>query len=135
MNKKDKQEKNGSTVELFSKIKNQILLLMKKEIALVKAELKADVKKEINTVKGLILSAVLALLAISMLLVTVIILLGALIPLWLSALIVSVTLLLLAALTGYFSYNKRLKAPLIRTRKTIHTDIAITKGKIHGSKA
>jgi len=81
--------------------------LIKDEIALAKAELRSDLKAELGMVKGLAVSALIALCVLNLLLVAVVLALAHVMPGWGAAL----------------AWRKRVVTPLERTRRTLRNDM------------
>jgi len=113
--------------ELITEIREQVSLLVKKEIDLAKVELKADLKAEALMAGGFLLAATFGFLTISMLCVTAILAIAIVLPGWAAGLIVSGFLLLLSLLAALIGWGSRVKAPLVRTREVIRSDISMTK--------
>lgn len=119
-----------SLTQILKEIRVKSLKLLRKEIDLVKTELKADIKSEIFMVGGMGIAAVLIFLSISMLLVTLILALSEVLPSWAAGLIVSAVLLLTAAIVAFISWKKRVKNPLRRTREVLETDLKMKRGSL-----
>jgi hypothetical protein len=123
----EKVASNLSTAELVKEISGQVGQLAKKQIELVKAELKSDLKTEAVAFGGMGLGALAALAGINLLLVTVILALAEVMPGWGAGLIVSGAVLLFAAISAAFGWSKRVKSPLSRTRGALQEDVRIVK--------
>jgi uncharacterized membrane protein YqjE len=104
--------------------------LARAEVALAKAELRADLKTEGQMVAGLGLSALAAMLGFNGLVVTVILVLARFTAPWLAALIVAMTLLVVGALIGVAAWRKRVRDPLKHTRETLSDDVKWTKERL-----
>jgi hypothetical protein len=113
--------------QLVGEITGEVTLLAKKQIALVKAELKADLKAEAKMVGGLSLAAITALVAINMLFVTAILALAQVMPAWGAGLVVAGALLGFAAIFALVGWQKRVRAPLAKTRETWKEDMEWTR--------
>lgn len=113
--------------QLVGEITGEVTLLAKKQIELVKAELKADLKTEMKMVGGLSLAALTALAAINMLFVTVILALAQVMPAWGAGLVVAGALLGVAAIFALVGWQKRVRAPLAKTRETLKEDVEWTR--------
>jgi hypothetical protein len=116
-----------SIMELITEIRDQVSLLVKKEIDLVKVELKADLKAEALMAGWFFLAVILGFLAISMLCVAAILAIAIVLPGWVAGLIMGGFLLLLSLLAALIGWGCRMKAPLVRTREVIRSDISMTK--------
>jgi hypothetical protein len=97
--------------------------LVKDEIALAKAELRADLKAELAMVKGLAVSALIALCVLNLLLVAVVLALAHVMPGWGAALVVGLVLTALASIIAAVAWRKRVVTPLERTRRTLRDDL------------
>ena len=115
---------------LITEITGKARLLAKKEIELAKAEIRADVKSELQTAKALGIAAVAALLGVNALLVAVILALATAIPGWAAALIVGGVILGVAAVLGYIGWRRHVKNPLASTRRTLRKDIQWLKERL-----
>ena len=113
--------------QLVGEITGEVTLLAKKQIALVKAELKADLKSEAKMVGGLSLAAITALVAINMFFVTAILALAQVMPAWGAGLVVAGALLGFAAIFALVGWQKRVRAPLAKTRETLKEDVEWTR--------
>jgi uncharacterized membrane protein YqjE len=116
-----------SISELITEIREQVSLLVKKEVDLAKAELKADLKAEALMAGGFLLAAIFGFLTVSMLCVTAILAIAIVLPGWAAGLIVSGFLLLMSLIAALIGWGSRVKAPLVRTREAIRSDISMTK--------
>jgi uncharacterized membrane protein YqjE len=119
-----------STAELVKEITAEVGQLVKKQVELAKAEVKADVRSEAMMAGGLGIGAVLGLLTISMLFVTVVLALARVMPGWLAGLIVSGFLLGLALIAALIGWSKRVRQPLARTRQSLKEDVRWTKERL-----
>jgi len=97
--------------------------LVKDEIALAKAELRSDLKAELGMIKGLAVSALIALCVLNLLLVAVVLALANVMPGWGAALVVGLVLTAGAGIIAALSWRKRVVTPLERTRRTLRNDV------------
>jgi hypothetical protein len=97
--------------------------LVKDEVALAKAELRADLKAELGMVKGLAVSALIALCVLNLLLVAVVLALAHVMPGWGAALVVGLALAAAASVIAGLAWRKRVITPLERTRRTLRDDL------------
>ena len=110
-----------STSELVVETTREALTLIRSEIELAKAELKADLASEISAIKGLGLAVLGALAALNLLLVSGALGLATLMPAWAAGLVVAGLVALVAVVAGLVGW-KHIKAPLARTRKSLQED-------------
>jgi len=95
-----------STPELVREVTAHVGLLAKKQIELAKAELRADLHREIAMVSGLGIGALAGILTVSMLFVTLVLALSTKMPGWLAGLLVwTAKLLGGAALLGIWEVS------------------------------
>jgi uncharacterized membrane protein YqjE len=119
-----------STGALIKEITSEVSLLAKRQVELAKIELRADLKHEVGMVTGLGVGAVAALMTVNLLLVTAVFALALVIPGWTAGLIVSAFTLVVALAAGVIGWNKRVRSPLTRTRRTIKEDVQWTKERL-----
>ncbi|MEP6651755.1 MAG: phage holin family protein [Myxococcales bacterium] len=125
-----RQARDLSTVELVKEITAEVGLLAQKQIELAKAELKADLRAEAATVGGLGVAALAALATVNLLLVTLVLALAQTMRPWLAGLLVSALTLVVAGIVALISWNKRVRSPLERTRRTVKEDVQFTKERM-----
>lgn len=118
---------NLSIKELFREIRQQVKLLIKKEISLAQTELKADLKSELFMAIGFVIAGVSAFIALILLLVSSVFALSTVIPGWLAGLIVSGVFFIISMLSFFISRKKRVKSPLVRTKEVLQSDIRLAK--------
>ena len=111
-----------STLELVRRLLQTGSLLLKKEVELARAELKADLQAQLVMAKRLAVAAVLALLGINLLLVAVVFALAHVMPAWLAALALGGLLLVVGGIIGLVAW-RGLRAPLAATRKHVKEDL------------
>jgi uncharacterized membrane protein YqjE len=119
-----------STGELIGEVMNQVSALVKAQIELATAEIRADVSAEIGAAKGLGVAALAGIAALNLLLVTVVLALALVMPAWLAGLIVTVALALTAVVAGAAGWRKRVRNPVRRTRQQLQEDVEWTKEKM-----
>jgi hypothetical protein len=112
-----------STGDLLREITSKASLLALKEVELARAELKEHVDSQLAMAKSLAIAAVFGLAAFVLLLVAGVFALTQFFEGWLAALIVAGACLLVAGLTGWLGWRKRLTRPLARTRRTLKEDL------------
>jgi hypothetical protein len=115
---------------LISEITGKASLLVKKEIELAKAEIRADLNAQLGMVKALGIAALAALSGLNMMLVAGVLALGLTVPSWLAALIVGGTLLVVAATLGYIGWKRMVTNPLALTRQTLKEDVQWVKERL-----
>ena len=116
-----------STAQLLKEIAAQGSLLVKKQIALAKTELKSDARTEAKVAGGLGLAAVGAIITVTLLLVTVAFALALVLPAWAAGLIVSGIVAAFVAILAGVSWSRRVRKPLQRSRDELKQDVRFTK--------
>ena len=119
-----------STRELIGEITGTAAQLARKEVALARAEIRADFQSEIAMAKSLAVGAAAALLGLNLLLVAVVLALAPWIAPWLSALIGGAVLLVVGTIVGYVGWSRRVSSPLALTRKTLKEDVQWAKERL-----
>ena len=105
-----------STRQLLSQLIETGSLLVAKEVELARAEMKADVKRELSMVTMLLVAAVFALTVWM--------------PGWLAALVVAAVLLVIGGVLALVGWQQRVSAPLAVTRKTVKEDVQWAKERL-----
>lgn len=120
------------TRELVSELAKKGRLLARKEVELAKAEVKADVRREIRTAGGLGVAGLCALFTVQLLLVAVVLALmeGGVLPGWAAALVVAAVVLAVGAAAGLWGWAKRVRAPLDTTRRSLKEDVRWAKDQL-----
>jgi Putative Actinobacterial Holin-X, holin superfamily III len=115
---------------LIGEITAKASLLVRKEIDLAKAELRADLQAQLATAKAFAVAAVAALLGLSVLLVAGVLALAIIIPGWAAALIVGGLVLAIAAVLGYVGWRRLVTSPMAVTRQTLKEDLRWVKERL-----
>jgi Putative Actinobacterial Holin-X, holin superfamily III len=118
------------TGELVKQIGHQADVLVKKQIELAKAELKHDLKAEATAFGGLGVSAVLAIITVTLLLVTGALALALVLPAWGAGLVVTGVMTAATLTVALVSWKKRVSTPLSRTRQTLRDDVRWAKERL-----
>jgi len=116
-----------STLQLLRAIASQGGLLVKKQIALAKTELKSDARTEAKVAGGLGIAAVGAIITVTLLLVTVAFALALVLPAWAAGLIVTGVVAVFVGVLAGVSWSRRIRQPLQRSRDELKQDIRFTK--------
>ncbi len=131
------ETKRLSTTELVGLIAGRATLLAEKQVELVKAEVRANLRAEIRMAIGLATTAVCAIAALAVLVVA-----GAFaiveagwLPGWLAALVLAVALLLVGAVAGLVGWSKRVTSPLATTRATLKANLEWAKERLAGGRS
>lgn len=121
---------NLSLPELMGEIRDQVTLLVRKQLELAKTELRTDIRAEAVMAGGLGAAALFGLLTLAMLFVTAAFALALVMPAWAAGLIVSGFLLVLTGAAALFGWSRRVRNPLRRTRETLKEDVRWTKQRL-----
>lgn len=119
-----------STRDLISEITTKASLLVKKEVELARAEIRADFRSELAMVKALAVALVAALVGLNMLVVAGVLALAAIIPGWAAGLLVGGGVLAIAAVVGYIGWTRRVTTPLPLTRQSLKEDMQWVKERV-----
>jgi uncharacterized membrane protein YqjE len=118
------------TGDLVKQIGHHADVLVKTQIELAKAELKQDLKREATAFGGLGVSAVLAIITITLLLVSGALALSLVLPAWGAGLVVTGLLLAATLIVALISWKRRVSTPMARTRETLRDDVRWVKERL-----
>jgi hypothetical protein len=121
---------NMTNRELIGHITQNAVQLAKREVDLAKAELKADLKKEVGMAKGLGVAGLCALWAVSLMLMACALALGNVMAEWAAALVVAGGVLLVGSVAGFVGWGKRVQKPLETTLRTLKQDAQWAKERL-----
>src|SRR5262245_53840072 len=119
-----------STRQLLMQLIETVSLLVRKEVELARAEIRADVKAELSMVALLVAGGVVAVFGVNMLLVAAVFALTVWMPGWLAALAVAVLLLVIGGVIGLVGWQRRVSVPLAVTRKVMKEDVQWAKERL-----
>jgi uncharacterized membrane protein YqjE len=113
------------TKDLVTEAGRKASLLVKKEIELAKAELRANVRSEIKMASGLGVAGICALLGLELILVALAfgLMEAGVLPGWAAALLIAAVVLAIGAGAGLWGWAKRVRAPLDTTRRSLKEDV------------
>jgi hypothetical protein len=116
--------RNGgpSTRALVNEIGGQLVELAQKEVELARAELASDVRSGRSAAVSIAIGSVVALMGATMLPVAAALALALVMPGWLAALVVAAVVLTIGIVTALVGWNRRPRAPLTLTRKSLKED-------------
>jgi hypothetical protein len=109
--------------ELLQEIRGEGTHLVRKEIELVRLELREDLRTEAIAVGCLSAAVAGGVIGGVLVLVTIILALTHVLPAWGAALIVSGAVLLTSAVVASIGWSHRVRAPLERTREVLKGDL------------
>lgn len=119
-----------SNRQLIGQVVHSAAQLAKKEIELAKSELRADLKAEVATAKGLGVAGLCVIWAVGLMLVACAFALATVMPGWAAALIVAAAVLAVGTVVGLVGWNKRVRTPLEATRRTLKEDVLWAKERL-----
>jgi uncharacterized membrane protein YqjE len=119
-----------SNRELLGEITGTASMLVRKEIELAKAELRADFKAQLSMVAMLAVAAVIALVGVNILVVAGVLALGLVMAGWLAGVIVAFVLLAVAGILGYIGSRRIVTNPLAVTRQSLKEDVRWVKERL-----
>ena len=120
----------AATGELLGELFKQSAELVKKEIALAHAEMRADLAREVKAAEGLGAAAVCGLCGLNLLFLAAVLALAQVLPGWVAALIVAGVVLAAGGLVARLGWAQRVVHPLERTRKTLKEDVQWAKERL-----
>ncbi len=120
------------TRDIVTELARKASLLVKKEVELAKAEVKADIRTEIKMASGLGVAGVCALLTVQLLLTAVVLALmqGGVLPGWAAALVVAAVVLAVGTGVGLWGWARRVRKPLDTSRHSLQEDVRWAKERI-----
>src|SRR5262252_4908735 len=107
----DSATQSLSTRQLLMQLIETVTLLVRKEVELARAEIRADVRAELSMVTLLVAGGVVAVFGVNMLLVAAVFALTVWMPGWLAALAVAVVLIVIGAVLALVGWQRRVSAP------------------------
>jgi Flp pilus assembly protein TadB len=120
----------ATTGELLRELAKHSRDLVKKEVALAKAEIRLDVQHEAQTAAGIGIAGFFGLTAFNLLIVAAVLALAGPLPGWAAALIVAGAMGLIAAFAAAFGWKRRVQQPLARTQRTLREDVRWAKRRV-----
>jgi uncharacterized membrane protein YqjE len=120
------------TRDLVTELAKKGRLLARKELELAKAEIKADVQREVRMASGLGVAGLCALFTVQLLLVAVVLALmeGGILPGWAAALVVAAVVLAVGTGAGLWGWARRVRSPLDTSRRSLKEDVRWAKEQI-----
>jgi uncharacterized membrane protein YqjE len=120
------------TRDLVGELAKKASLLARKEVELAKAELKADLHREVRTAGGLGVAGICALFTVQLLLVAIVLALmeGGVLPGWAAALVVAAVVLAIGTVAGLWGWARRVRKPLDTTRRSLREDVRWAKEQL-----
>jgi uncharacterized membrane protein YqjE len=121
-----------ATRDLVGELARKASELARSEVALAKAEVKADLRSEIKMASGLGIAGLCAILTLALLLVSAVLAIveAGWAPGWLAALVVAAVVLAIGTIAGLVGWAKRVKTPLDATRRSLKEDVKWAKQRI-----
>lgn len=118
--------------DLVSELARTGSQLARKELELVKAEARQDLRSEIKMAGGLGVAGVCALLTLQMLLVALAfgLMESGTLPGWAASLIVAAVVLAIGTGVGLWGWAKRVRRPLSTTRTSLRENVRWAKGQV-----
>jgi hypothetical protein len=116
-----------STPQLVKEMVSEVKELSQKQIELAVAEARAELRREAFAAADLAIGAVGATITLTLLFVTVALALGSVVRPWGAGLIVTGIVLTATAGVTYVGWRRRVKTPLLRTRRGLRQDAKLVK--------
>lgn len=120
------------TKELLADAARTASALVRTEVELAKAELRADLRRQAGSAGGLGVAGICALGALQLALTALVLALmeSGLLPGWAAALIVAAVVLAIGTAAGLWGWSRRVRSPLSRTRGSLRETVRWAKERI-----
>jgi uncharacterized membrane protein YqjE len=120
------------TRDIVGELARKATLLARKEVELARAEVRADLRREVRTAGGLGLAGLCGIFTVQLLLVAVVLALmeSGTLPGWAAALVVGAVVLAIGTVAGAWSWARRVRKPLHTTRSSLREDVRWAKEQI-----
>lgn len=120
------------TRDLVTEVARKASALVRKEVELAKAEVRADLRTEIKMASGLGVAGLCAIFTVQLLLTAVVLALmeAGVLPGWAAALVVAAVVLALGTAVGLWGWARRVRKPLDTTRRSLQEDVRWAKEQI-----
>ena len=120
------------TGELVAELARKASDLARKEVELAKAEVRADLRAELRMASGLGVAGLCGIFTIQLLLTAVVLALmeAGILPGWAAALIVAAVVLAIGTAVGLWGWARRVRTPLVTTRRSLQEDLRWAKAQI-----
>jgi hypothetical protein len=112
-----------STPQILAEISRDTQELVKTQIELLKAEIKADLSRELSMVKGFGAAALAVFAGLNLLLVAGVLALAQVMPGWLAGLLGTAVFWLVGGIAGFYAWRVRVRKPLERSRRAVQQDV------------
>lgn len=120
------------TRTLVTEVARTASTLVRKEVELAKAEVRADIRSGVQMASGLGVAGVCALCVLNLLLAAGVLALmqAEVVPGWAAALIVAGAVAIIGAIAGLWGWARRVRKPLDTTRRSIQENVRWAKGQV-----
>ncbi len=120
------------TKDLVTEVARKASALARKEVELAKAELRTDLRSEVEMAGGLGAAGLCAIWGVELLLVAIVLALmeGGVLPGWAAALIVAAVVFAIGAAVGLWGWSRRVRKPLDTTRRSLQDDVRWAKERL-----
>jgi uncharacterized membrane protein YqjE len=120
------------TRDLVTEVARKASTLVRKEVELAKAEVRADLRTEIRMASGLGVAGLCAIFTVQLLLTAVVLALmqAGVLPGWAAALVVAAVVLAVGTAVGLWGWARRVRKPLDTTRRSLQEDVRWAKEQI-----
>ncbi|BDG04706.1 phage holin family protein [Anaeromyxobacter oryzae] len=120
------------TRDLVTEVARKASTLVRKEVELAKAEVRADLRAEIKMASGLGAAGLCAIFTVQLLLTAIVLALmeAEVLPGWAAALIVAAVVLAVGTGIGLWGWAKRVRKPLDTTRRSLQENVRWAKDQI-----
>jgi uncharacterized membrane protein YqjE len=120
------------TRDLVTEMARKASTLVRKEVELVKAEVREDLRAEVKMASGLGVAGLCGIFTVQLLLTAVVLALmeAGVLPGWAAALVVAAIVLAIGTAVGLWGWAKRVRKPLDTTRSSLQDNVKWAKEQI-----
>ncbi|WP_242394336.1 phage holin family protein [Anaeromyxobacter oryzisoli] len=121
-----------TTRDLVTEVARKASALVRKEVELAKAEVRADLRAEIKMASGMGVAGLCGVFTVQLLLTAVVFALAeaGVLPGWGAALVVAAVVLAVGTAVGLWGWAKRVRKPLGATRRSVEEDVRWAKERL-----
>ena len=130
MERDDRPTADIPTSDLLKDVVCNVSELVKKEIALAKAEATADAQQEKRAVTALGAAALCGMFGVQLLFVAIVLAIAIVLPGWVAALIVAAPFLVAGGVVGALGWHERVQRPLPKLRHELDAERTLVRAKL-----
>jgi uncharacterized membrane protein YqjE len=124
--------RDATTPELLGALVRETAELVRTEVALARAEVKADIQRELRAAIGIGIAAVCALVVLTLVLVAIALAIADATRLteWAAVLLIALPVFTIGVVAGVIGFSRRVRAPLVRTQRTLKENVRWAKERL-----